>query len=88
MWNPFRKVVRKMKIKSLTNILIQILMFVFQGINATSGITEDDLKPVVAGIIAVVQGIIAIIAHYSNPDATPVETAYVSKKDRKISEKI
>ena len=84
-WGKIEKLLRQrkgdgMRIRLSTNLIVQILAFIVQGLNQLTSIVPDDTKPVVLAVVAILQGVVALLAHYSNPDATPVATAYLKKK--------
>lgn len=66
-----------MKIRLRTNIILQILMTILQVYNQAGETLPEEWKPVVMFIITIIQAIIALLSHYSNPDGTPVKIAYI-----------
>jgi hypothetical protein len=60
------------------NVVIQMLALVAQASNAVMDLLPSERsKAVVAGVIALVQGVSAALAHWSNPDGTPADRPYV-----------
>ena len=72
------------KMKFSSNMIFQILMLVIQGYNQIEGTLSPENKQVAALFIGVLQAIVALWAHYRNPDGTPVTTAYVAKKKSQL----
>ncbi len=58
------------------NSFIQLLGTVGQTLNVVGGFVPADKKMYVAAGIALLQGIAAAVAHFSNPDGTPAALAY------------
>ena len=64
------KIGKLLIMKLNVNVILQILALILQGLNQVSGIVPDGYKFAVAVGISVVQGIIAVLAHFSNTDGT------------------
>ena len=69
---------KRIKLKFATNAIVQPLMLLAQTLNWN--VSDDQLKPIVLGILTAGQGILALIAHYSNPDGTDVAGSYERKR--------
>ncbi len=84
-WDQMEQAVRdyerdrsaKMNIGLKTNLSLQILGLLLQGLNQISAVVPDAYKFWVAVGVGFVQLTTAVVAHFSNPDATPATTAYV-----------
>ncbi len=68
---------KKIKMKYMTNKVLQTLMLVGQAANWN--ITEGEMRPYVAGGLLIIQAVIGMIAQYSNPDGTDVQGSYQGK---------
>ena len=64
---------------SFWNKFIQTSVTITQVVNITAPIVPDKYKPVAAGVLGILQGITAIVAHNYNPDGTPAKVAYQPK---------
>jgi hypothetical protein len=64
------------------NVIIQALAMAGQALNAVLDFVPPGKKPVVAGMIGIVQAVVAFMAHFSNPDGTAAGTPYVSKNNK------
>ena len=53
------------------NVILQVLALIAQGLNQVSGIVPMKYQFYVAVAISIVQGIIAVMAHFANTDGTP-----------------
>ena len=71
-----------MKLTSLVNAIVQTAGAATQILNLAigSGYLSPKGQAALAGAAAFVQGLVALLAHYSNPDGTPAAVAYVAKK--------
>jgi len=70
------------KMRLRTNIVIQILMTLMQAYNQISDLLPAKWKDTAALVMGIIQSVVALLAHYSNPDGTPAASAYaVPKKD-------
>jgi len=65
--------------KLSVNVVIQLLALVAQAINATQDLLPPKGKFWAMVILSVVQGISAVLAHFANPDGTPVTEPYAKK---------
>ena len=59
------------------NMIAQLVGIILQLYNQYQSVIPEDFKPVVAAVIGILQGIAALVAHYSNPNGTPAVVAYV-----------
>lgn len=59
------------------NLITQVLGTIVQGANAVGGILPPDIKVTVALGVGVIQAIVALIAHFSNPDGTSAKSMYI-----------
>ncbi|MBN1567948.1 MAG: hypothetical protein JXA73_08870 [Acidobacteria bacterium] len=59
------------------NMVIQILMTLLQAYNAVSDMLPDDWKGGAAAIMAIIQAVVAAIAHFKNPDGSSAKVAYI-----------
>lgn len=66
-----------LKMKFSLNMVTQIIAMVVQGANALGGILPPEYSAPIALGIAAVQGIVAFVAHFKNPDGTPAAQPYV-----------
>jgi hypothetical protein len=58
------------RMKFSVNSVIQLLALTAQGINAVSDLLPSRGKFYAAVALAAVQGIVGVLAHFSNPDGT------------------
>src|ERR1039458_6865005 len=65
------KIGKLTSMKLNVNVILQILALVAQGLNQVSGIVPTNYKFAVAVALSVIQGVIAVMAHFSNTDGTP-----------------
>jgi len=61
-------------------IVYQVVLTLIQLGNLASVYVPDDKKPLVAGILSILQGVQAALAHDFNADGTPASVAYVKAK--------
>lgn len=61
-----------------TNIVVQILMTLMQAYNQISDLLPAKWKDSATLVMGIVQAVVALIAHYSNPDGTPAALKYVA----------
>jgi hypothetical protein len=66
--------------KLRVNVIVQVLGFILQAYNQYGGMIPEKWKPVVMGIVGIIQGVVAIMSHFSNPDGTNATTPYVAPK--------
>lgn len=59
------------------HLSLQALATILQVLNLLLPAVPDKYKPIVAGVIAIIQLYLGNAAHNSNPDGTPAATAYV-----------
>lgn len=74
---------KECSMKLTTNVVIQILATVGQLVNQLSPVVPEKQRTLVLAVLAAVQGVVAAVAHYSNPDGTNASAAYV-KPDSKV----
>lgn len=68
------------KMKLSVNSVLQLLMLVLQGLNQISDLVPPKGKFWIMVGISAIQGLVAILAHFANPDGTPAEVAYIKPK--------
>ena len=68
-----------LKMRFSVNVAIQMLALVAQGINATQELLPGRGKFWAMVVLSVVQGVVAVLAHFANPDGTPAEAPYIKK---------
>jgi hypothetical protein len=82
-WLRLRPVMNKFqeltKMKFSVNVLIQMLTLAAQGLNATMELLPGRGKFWAMVGLSAVQGVTAVLAHFANPDGTPVQVAYDKK---------
>jgi hypothetical protein len=61
------------------NMVIQIVATLIQCANVISGLLPPAQQASLALIVGAVQGVVAAIAHFKNPDGTPAAEPYVKK---------
>ena len=59
------------------NVIIQLLMVILQVYNQIGEMLPDEWKHIATFVMTLIQAIVALLAHYKNPDGTPVTLAYV-----------
>jgi len=59
-----------------TNIIVQSAAFVAHVLNGTLPFAPEEWKPFVALALAILQGAVSFLGHYSNPDGTPARCAW------------
>lgn len=70
-FSPILKQIGKMgSMKLNVNVILQVLALIAQGLNQVSGIVPMKWQFYVAVAISIVQGIIAVMAHFANTDGT------------------
>lgn len=62
------------------NMILQILMTAGQAGNAILDFVPAKTKPAVAAGLGIIQGVVGLIAHFSNPDGTNAKVAYIPPK--------
>lgn len=72
------------KMKFSLNVVIQILMLILQGYNQISDMLDPETRQVATLIMGIIQAVVALLAHYRNPDGTPAKAAYIPKPSSKI----
>ena len=66
--------------KFSVNGVIQLIGTLAQTVNALGAFVPDKQKVYVAAALAALQGLSAVLAHFSNPDGTPASVAYTPSK--------
>jgi hypothetical protein len=61
------------------NTVVQVIGVGLQLYNQYGGMVPTKYQPAAAAIVGAIQGIVALMAHFSNPDGTAAATAYVKK---------
>ena len=61
------------------NYVAQGLATALQILNVAAGVVPPKYQPFVAFGVAIVQGGIALAAHYNNPDGTSAKVAWIPK---------
>jgi hypothetical protein len=69
------------RMKFSVNSTIQLLALVAQGINAVSDLLPPRGKFYAAVALAAVQGVVGVLAHFSNPDGTHATQPWVRKEE-------
>ena len=65
--------------KFSSNIAIQMLALVAQGLNATMELLPGRGQFWAMVGLSAVQGLTAVLAHFANPDGTPAKAPYIKK---------
>ncbi len=65
--------------KLSVNVIIQMLALAAQGINATQDLLPAKGKFWAMVALSAVQGVTAVLAHFSNPDGTSAQASSTSK---------
>ncbi len=60
----------------VANVLLQFLGILIQVGNQASGFVPEKYKGLVSGVVAAAMGVVAILAHFKNPDGTSAATEY------------
>jgi hypothetical protein len=68
-----------MKIKLSTNVILQIAAILAAFCSTVLDVVPPEYKTIVILVSALAAAIISVLGHNSNPDGTPVTTAYVKK---------
>jgi hypothetical protein len=66
--------------KFSVNSTIQLLALIAQGINAVSDLLPPRGKFYAAVALAAVQGVVGVLAHFSNPDGTHATQPWVREE--------
>jgi hypothetical protein len=67
------------RMKLSVNVVIQMLALAAQGLNATQDLLPAKGKFWAMVALSAVQGVTAVLAHFSNPDGTSAQAPYTSK---------
>lgn len=67
--------------KISVNSVIQLLALIAQGINAVSDLLPPRGKFYAAVALAAVQGVVGVLAHFSNPDGTHATQPWARKEE-------
>ena len=65
-----------MHIKFSTNMVLQVLAMIVQLANQLMSVVPLEYRELVTLIVGAIQSIIALIAHFSNPDGQTVKLPY------------
>lgn len=65
--------------KFSVNVVVQILALIAQAANATMDLLPPRGRAIAAGVVALVQGVTAALAHWVNPDGSPAQVPYGEK---------
>ena len=76
----FDEIERVAGMKFSVNMILQIAALVAQGANATMPLLPPNLQKWAVVTLTAVQGISAVLAHFSNPDGTSARAAYEPAK--------
>jgi len=68
-----------LKMRFGVNMVIQILACAIQAYNQVGDLIPPDRREDVAVVVGILQAVVALLAHYYNPDGTAVATPYVKK---------
>lgn len=71
---------KRIKLKFATNAIMQVVMMISQ--YANWNVTDDEVRPIVFGILTAGQGALFLIAQFSNPDGTDVAASYERPKKK------
>jgi hypothetical protein len=63
--------------KISVNIIIQMLALATQYLNASTEMLPERGKFWAMVVLSILQGIVAVLAHFANPDGTPATVAYL-----------
>ena len=66
--------------KFSVNATIQALALVAHALNATVDLMPPEAKFWAMVVLSAVQGVTAVLAHFANPDGTPVTLPYVKAR--------
>lgn len=80
-WGKFEKDIFPMKLS--VNAILQALMLALQMLNQAQDMLPPKGKFWAMIAISALQGVVAVLSHFSNPDGTPASTPYV--KDTKLN---
>lgn len=80
---PYIKQLKEIcKMRLSLNLIVQILMTAMQAYNQISDLLPAKWKTPAALVMGIIQGLVALLAHYSNPDGTPATVAYVAPTNK------
>ena len=74
------KILKENNMKLTVNAVVQVLGTALQGVNAISGVLPARMQFWAMIAISSIQGLVAVLGHFSNPDGTPVSTPYAPAK--------
>ena len=69
----------EMSMKISTNMILQVIATGMQLVNQLGGIVPSKYQTLVLAVLSAAQGVIGAIAHFSNPDGTTANVAYVKE---------
>lgn len=67
----------KMNLTLSVNSILQILLLISQGLNQAMDILSPKMKFWAMVAMSATQGLIAVLAHFVNPDGTSAKVAYI-----------
>ena len=80
-WGKIEKLLKSEKekngMKLSVNAIVQALMLIMQGLNQASGLLPEKGKFYAMVAMSAIQGIVAVMAHFVNPDGTTAKVAYI-----------
>ena len=82
---PYIKKLKELShMKFSWNLVVQIIATIIQALNQLSDLFPEDTRTTIALIVGVLQAVVALLAHYANPDGTSSKLAYTPKKTIKL----
>ena len=84
LWWALRSIPNQLKelsnMKFSVNVAIQMLALVAQGLMQTQDLLPPRGKFWAMAVLSAVQGVVAVLAHFRNPDGTPAAAPYIPSK--------
>ena len=82
---PYIKRIKELAHMKLSwNVVVQIIVTLMQAYNQVSDLLPEKWKPGAAVIMGAIQGIVAMISHFSNPDGSSAKLPYEPPKTIKL----
>jgi hypothetical protein len=72
----FKQLKEICKMKFSINVIVQLLGVLLQLYNQLSGMIPSGYKEIIALVVGIIQGLVALLAHFTNPDGTPAAEPY------------
>jgi hypothetical protein len=72
-----KKIKEQLKMKFSVNMIIQILATIAQAMNQISDLFGPGNREAIVLVVGIIQAVVALMAHYKNPDGTPASTPYI-----------